>query len=220
MILTLGNNIAHKYTTIIKDRIVKTRIIQSAFELFAQYGIKSISMDAIAHSTGMSKRTIYGYFIDKEELITEGIDFYCSKTKKLCSVLNKSHNSVLNIVLSFYSMAIKNPQYYSKKFSIDLQKYPLAQKKLEDEKKIFSNECLNLFHRGVKEGVFRKDINFGILVLLLKEQIIMQHLSKEFSIYSYKEVYNTILFTFLRGICTAKGLDILENTPAPESDEK
>lgn len=220
MILALNNNTAHKYPTIIKDKIIRNRIIQSAFDLFAQYGIKSISMDTIAHSTGMSKRTIYGHFNDKEELITEGIEFYCSKTKKLSEVLHKSQLSVLDIVLSFYTMAIKNPQYYSKKFSIDLQKYPLAQKKLEDEKKLFSNECLNLFQRGVNDGIFRKDVNFGILVLLLKEQIIMQHLSKEFSVYSYKDVYNTVLFTFLRGICTAKGIEILEKFIASESTDE
>ncbi len=47
----------------------KVRIRQKADELFTKYGIRSVSMDDIANALGMSKKTIYQYFVDKDELV-------------------------------------------------------------------------------------------------------------------------------------------------------
>jgi AcrR family transcriptional regulator len=50
---------------------VKERIQEKANELFLQYGIRSVSMDDIANALGMSKKTIYQYFADKDELVPD-----------------------------------------------------------------------------------------------------------------------------------------------------
>ena len=56
------------------------RIKEKARDLFMQYGLRSVSMDDIAGNLGMSKKTIYQYYADKDELIVEVINkaFYCS----------------------------------------------------------------------------------------------------------------------------------------------
>ena len=59
-------------------------------------------------------------------------------------------------------------------------------------------------------GVFQKDLNIEILALLAKEQLKMVQPSKAFVNHSVTEVFQTVLFTFLRGICTEKGMVILE----------
>jgi len=82
--------------------------------------------------------------------------------------------------------------------------------KKESEKEHFTNSCTRLFDRGVKEGVFQQEVNFEIVGLLAKEQLKMLHPSKTFSKHSNTEVYNTMLLTFLRGICTEKGREILD----------
>ena len=53
--------------------MLKDQILITAFDLFSQYGVKSVSMDDIAHKMGISKRTIYESFKDKEMLLVEGI---------------------------------------------------------------------------------------------------------------------------------------------------
>ncbi|MBS1564970.1 MAG: helix-turn-helix transcriptional regulator, partial [Bacteroidetes bacterium] len=50
---------------------IRERIRDKAHELFMQYGIRSVSMDDIATHLGMSKKTIYQYFSDKDELVDE-----------------------------------------------------------------------------------------------------------------------------------------------------
>ncbi len=76
---------------------------------------------------------------------------------------------------------------------------------------------MKLFSRGVKEGVFQKGINFEIVTLLAKEQIKMIRPTGAFLNHSVSEVYKTVLFTFLRGICTEKGLAILDRYALKQS---
>ena len=64
--------------------------------------------------------------------------------------------------------------------------------------------------KGAKEGVFQPNINFEIVALLAKEQAKMIRPSKALSNHSVSEVFNTILYTFLRGISTEKGIAILD----------
>lgn len=173
-----GNTPNNKYSSFQKDNMVRERIIQTAFEQFSQYGIKSISMDMIARLIGISKRTIYGYFNDKEELLTEGIGFYSAKVRQLSDIVYKESSSVLEAIILFHKKRMQNPRWYTSRFYNDLYKFPKAVQKLEEEKNNFANECLLLFMRGVKEGVFRKDINFEIISSLAKDQIEMQRPEK------------------------------------------
>ena len=78
---------------------------------------------------------------------------------------------------------------------------------------------MKLFTRGVKEGVIQKDINFEIVTLLAKEQVKMIRPTGAFLNHSVSEVFKTILFTFLRGICTEKGLAILDRYAFKQSHD-
>lgn len=203
----------HNKPSFQKDNGVKERIIQTAFEQFSQYGIKSISMDTIARLTGISKRTIYSYFSDKEELLTEGIDLFSYKVRNISDIAYKEASSVVEAIILFHKKRMKNPRWFTSRFYNDLQKFPKAMKKLENEKSKFANECLLLFMRGVKDGIFRNDINFEIIMSLAKDQIEMQLPDKTYTGHSYSEIYTTMLLIFLRGICTEKGVAIM-NTHA------
>ena len=55
----------------------------TALDLFSQYGIKSVSMDDIARNIGISKRTIYEFFEDKETLLQEAIKSYNNSIENL-----------------------------------------------------------------------------------------------------------------------------------------
>lgn len=193
-----------------KDEWIKRRIIQAAFEQFSQYGIRSISMDAIARSLSISKRTIYDYFCDKEELLSEGIDFYSRKRTERLAEVYKDTDSALEALLAFYDRVMKNPYWYSRKFYDDLQKFPQAMYRLEKEKSTFAAECLRLFAAGVKEGSFLKDVNYEIVSLIIKDKPAMLRPSDVYANYSAVEVYDTILFTFLRGCCTDAGRALLD----------
>lgn len=184
--------------------------MNKAFDLFAQYGVKSVSMDDIAKASGVSKRTLYESFEDKETLLTEGLDLNASRLGKYLTVLEKEPFNALETILLLYEEMMKEPRWYDKKFYDDLNKYPKALQKIETNKARFGKRYMELFTRGVKEGVFQDGINFEIMGLLVKEQTKMLRPSDIFSKHSVVEVYNTILLTFLKGISTDKGRTILD----------
>ena len=189
----------------------------TALDLFSQHGIKSVSIDDIARNMGISKRTIYEFFEDKETLLVKGIEYNHKKMKQVLTELEEGPYSVVEEIILFYEECMKRPRWYNRKFYDDLKRYPKALELNEKNKAEFSKKCMKLFTRGVKEGVFQKGINFEIVTLLAKEQIKMIRPTGAFLNHSVSEVYKTVLFTFLRGICTEKGLAILDRYALKQS---
>ena len=192
------------------SKTVKKQIITTAYDLFSQYGIKRVSMDDIARNTGMSKRTLYDHFSDKEELLLQGLIQLYDWLHTTIDKIEMGTHSALDKMLLFYDEMMKCPRWYNAQFYEDLKRYPNVQEVMEIEKKRFSEKCSSFFAQGVEEGEFQPEVNFEIVSLLAKEQVTMLKPSREFSNHSIKEVYNTILLTFLRGICTEKGRNKLE----------
>ncbi len=213
----LYTGIASATFDVTKTNMIKEQIINKAFDLFSQYGIKSVSMDDVAKAAGISKRTLYESFEDKETLLIEGIDHNSESLGQYLTGLEKEPFNALEVILLFYEEMMKNPRWFNEKFYEDLKKYPKAQQKIEMNKARMGKRCMDLFTRGVKEGVFQEGINFEIMALLVKEQTKMLRPSNVFSKHSITEVYNTILLTFLKGISTEKGRAILDRFDLKQS---
>lgn len=190
--------------------MTKEQVMTTALDMFSQYGIKSVSMDDIARNTGISKRTIYEFFEDKETLLQEAIKYHNNTMRKILSELEKGPFTALDVFVLFYEEFMKHPRWYIKRYYDDLKRYPKAVEQAEKDKADFTTRCIKLLNRGGKEGVFQKDLNIEILALLAKEQLKMIQPSKAFVNHSVTEVFQTVLFTFLRGIYTEKGMVILE----------
>ena len=61
------------------------RIVVKAHELFMRYGIRSISMDEIATHLGISKKTIYQFFADKDALVASVVDIEITNNIRDCT---------------------------------------------------------------------------------------------------------------------------------------
>lgn len=190
--------------------MTKEQVMTTALDLFSQYGVKSVSMDDIARNIGISKRTIYEFFEDKETLLQEAIKTHNNNMRAILKELEKGPYTALDVFVLFYEEFMKRPRWYNRKYYDDLKRFPKAVEQAEKDKADFTQKCIKLLNRGAKEGVFNKDVNIEILALLAREQLKMIRPSKTFLNHSVAEVFTTVLFTFLRGICTEKGLAILE----------
>lgn len=190
--------------------VVKEQIMLTAFDLFSQYGIKSVSMDDIARNMCISKRTIYEYFDDKEDLLIGGIDLNYKEIRIYLEQLETEPLTALDVMLLFYEEFIRNSHWFSRKYYEDLKRFPKALQKSEEDKARFFKRCIKLFARGTKEGVFQPNVNFEIVALLARELVKMIRPSNTFSNHSVTDVFNTVIYTFLRGISTEKGIAILD----------
>ena len=80
---------------------VKERILTKAAELFMRYGIRSITMDEIATQLGISKKTIYQFFTDKDDMVSAVIEQETRKNEEECrNYRYESHDAVHEIFLA------------------------------------------------------------------------------------------------------------------------
>ena len=168
-------------------------------------------MDEIAASLGISKRTLYEVFPDKETLLEECI----LKSQKDGDIFVKrvieTSGNVLEVLLRCYQWSIERFHATNKKFFEDIKKYPKPYQLMENNRNRSSEDTVNFFKEGVKQGIFRDDVNFAIINLLVRDQLDLLMNSDICNEYSFLEVYESIMFTFLRGISTEKGARVLED---------
>lgn len=189
---------------------LKKRIVETAMQAFKSHGIKSITMDDIAVSLGISKRTLYEVFANKEMLLEACILKEREDMKAYVDEMLATSGHVLEVLLKLYLHSIERFHATHKSFFEDLKKYPKVYELFKSDKKHDSAEAVSFFKEGVKQGIFRDDINFAIVNLLVHEQIELLLNTDICEKYSFLEVYESIMFTYLRGISTEKGARELE----------
>ena len=178
---------------------LKERIIATATEAFTTKGIKSITMDDIAAALGISKRTLYEVFVDKESLLKDCIlTVQAERDRYLQEVYEQSHN-VLEVILAVFQKSIE--MFHKTKV------YNMMKERSESD----SEKTMSFFMLGVEQGIFRSDVNFAIVNLLVREQFDVLLNTDVCNEYSFIEVYESIMFTYIRGISTEKGAKVLED---------
>ena len=187
-------------------RLLRKHIIKAASSLYRQRGIKAVTMDDVAHALGISKRTLYEVFREKEELV---IDCMLLNHKEFLSAIEKfqkQSNNVLEATLNTLQYVMKQNVETSVHFLEDATIYPRVNELIQKDRIHKHEAFLNYFSVGVKQGLFIANLNYEIVVNVLIENIAL----KEFPL---NEVIETILMTFLRGVVTDKGRKILDTFP-------
>lgn len=188
----------------------KDRILSYAIENFSRNGIRNVKMDDIASDLGISKRTLYQLFKDKENLLIECFKYSEKRSAELYSELTESTDNILELYTKWLKMRIDeirsvNPQFFS-----DLNKYSRVQKYFRDVSAMKSKEGLKFINMGIAQGLFRNDINYNVLLRISEitaESIMRNELYLE---YSYDDLFGSASIMSVRGICTKKGYDLLD----------
>ena len=190
---------------------LRERIIVKATQAFTTHGIKSITMDDIATSLGISKRTLYEVFADKEALLKECLlKVQHDRDQYLKEVLSKSNN-VLEVILSLFKRNIEALHHTNKRFFVDIKKYPKVYEIMKNKQDADSKDAMSFFKLGIDQGIFRSDINFPIVNMLVREQFNVLLNTEICDEFSFVDVYESIMFTYIRGISTVKGAAVLDD---------
>lgn len=191
----------------------KAKILKKACDLFMQHGTRSVSMDDIAGSLGYSKKTLYHHFENKDALVEEVVNEILESKSYNCEVgLKHAQNVIHEIFLMIEEMRelfrrLDIPMIY------DLEKYyPNAYKRFAKFKTEFLYDTTrdNLV-RGIKEGVFREDIDVDIITKYNVESILMAF-SPEFNENlkaNPMEIHEQLLYYSLFGMATLKGYKLI-----------
>lgn len=191
----------------------RQRITEEAAVMFRTYGIRAVTMDMLANQMGISKRTIYEVFRDKDELLQGVLKWMALRQRDLMTKVFGETENVIEAIFKMLDMMNDHFQNMSPAFQMDMKKYHNEMvKKLgeNDELPYFRNNA-EILKRGIKEGIFREDINVEITNKCLLE---VEKMSNDKSVFPpddfmNKDVIRTFYINFLRGISTQKGLDLI-----------
>ncbi len=187
----------------------KERILRGAEEIFMRYGVRSVSMDDIARHLSISKKTIYQYFADKDEVVTlVAIAHLSHEEKEFEEVFTKSKNSIDEMV-GLSKCLRTNLTRINPSMLFDLQKYhPKAWASWLSFKNEFMRKSIKRsIARGIDEGNFRPEIDPEILATSRLEQVEMGFRDDLFprDKFDFMEVQIQLLEVFIYGLLTEKG---------------
>jgi len=188
---------------------IKERIIENASSLFFQKGVKSITMSDIANELGISKRTLYEVFRDKEDLLDNCIDYHIIKAEKEMNLLADNSEDVIDALMRIYAHSLDEMRMMNPSAMRDLKKYhSQLYKKVEENQRNSVSIFLPLLDKGVKQGLIRDDINFEIILWLVKSQFraIMSDDYFPSEKFSLNDFIPAIILNFMRGISTSSGI--------------
>lgn len=183
-------------------------------DLFLRYGIKSLTMDDVARELGISKKTLYLFVDNKDDLVNKMLERHISEEKAVCGqMFAEAANAIEEM---FFVMEANAQQFQQMKANIvyDLQKYHRdAWEKVQDFQRGFLYGVVRAnLERGVLEGLYRSDFDIDIVAKL--------HIASTFQLfdedlfpqltYAKEKLFREHLLHYLHGIVSEKGMQLLK----------
>lgn len=189
------------------------RILEGASALFWKYGFKSLTMDELARELGVSKKTLYLYHKNKDEIVEKCTRYYLDNIDKdMAAYISQAKDPVHELILISHKLSslLSNvndalifdlKRYYPKAYSI-----------------YNSHRCGDMFamikdtlQRGIDLGLFRKEINVELLAMLRIEEMGMGFDTSLFGSgkYHIRDIQVQFFDHFIHGITTIKGHKLL-----------
>ena len=192
----------------------KERIVCSVTDLFYRFGVKSITMDDVARHLTVSKKTLYRYFADKNDMVYQCCLHDLEKRKAAFATISANAvDAVQELVLMMEHMQTMlssiNPNLL-----FDVRKYHLqAWQCYVEFKEQFMMQCIsnNLKH-GIEAGIYRPDLNTRVLARLRLEEVEMGFNPDIYpaSKFQLKDVQLALFDHFMHGITTQKGQKLIQ----------
>lgn len=193
------------YRTSLKDKI-----LDSAIALFHERGVKAVKMDDIANCLSISKRTLYEIYDNKEDLLFECVKTSFEHSEKELHESVENADNVMDILLRIYRLKMNLLRKTHPSFYCELEKYPKILEYFEKQDGKRRAQQMDFIKRGIREGYFRNDVNYDLILDLFdvsNRYIISNYNSLN---YSMEQLSYNLIFVFLRGFCTLRGVEILD----------
>lgn len=185
---------------------LKEKILRIADELFMLNGVKAVKMDDIACKLGISKRTLYELYPNKEELIFETFKTNINKETEKFMHKIKGYTDTMDILAEFFKMRVRQMKKSNPSIFHEIASYPRVLAFIEDFRKQHSDSAKIFYSKCQEEGYIRSDVNLDLL--RTSHQLLSDALysSDKYSQYKPDEILRTMMALFIRSVCTDKGI--------------
>jgi AcrR family transcriptional regulator len=200
----------------------KIEIMEKAAAVLMRYGIKSITMDELASQLGISKKTLYLYFSDKNDLVYQIIQAKTAINEMHCCMVQLNVENAIDEMLEIGKFILNSFGNINSSVFFDLQKHhPDAWKIIQDHKWKFVYQTMkdNII-RGKKEGLYIETLDgdiFARIHVSLTDSVIT---GESFPVTDYKfdELFFEINHFFIRGLVNEKGHNYLTSLTNKQLD--
>lgn len=169
-------------------------------------------MDELASSTGVSKRTIYENFKDKEDVLqTLLLKLKSERNKELEKFISDEYN-VVEVFIKIIEIQNSLP-IINNRFVQDIYKYyPRIAKNLQENMRKNTVFLQDFLKKGIEQGYVREDLNIAVTAFLVEESnyTYIRATYLEQPPFSFSELFYTMMINFVRGILTEKGIKIID----------
>lgn len=201
----------------------KSKISCTAFQLFCQRGIKSVSMDDIAQFLSMSKKTIYKWFENKNEIVVASTGAYLQDMQQRCEIHFQNSNNAIEELFNMMAMTRELFNQFHPSVFHDLQKYHPEAFKLWMQHRddyMFVKIKENL-ERGIAEGLYRKDLDVEVMAKIRLVQVELPFNPVLFPPLKYdlKRVQMATLEHYMLGLATLKGHKLINELKHIKEEE-
>jgi AcrR family transcriptional regulator len=192
---------------------VKVRIRDKARELFLRYGVRSVSMDDIATSLAMSKKTIYQYFADKNELVDEVVNDEVNNMQVECLEDSRKANDAIEEIFITVDRIVEQFRNMNPVIIYDLEKFHVRayQRFMEYKNKFLLQIIRRNLEWGVREGLYRPEINIDVLAKFRLESMMIPFNMDLYppSKYQLADVSRETIEHFVFGVASLKGYKLI-----------
>lgn len=193
---------------------MKETILKKAGDIFLKLGFKSVTMDDIANELAISKKTIYKYFKNKEELVDETVSLvHETMHNEVYCICDKGYNAIQenfeikNMFKNMFKNSDDSPMYQLEKY------YPKTFSKIMANEFSMFKDCIsNNLKKGMAEGLYRKNIDEELVTKFYFSLAMSVHNSKlhTYNKNTLNKLETSVLEYHTRAIATEKGIKILE----------
>lgn len=206
MIVTTDNNARYQ------------SILKSAFKIFTENGIRNISMDDLCRHMCMSKKTLYQYVENKADLLQKINNYIHSQIINAVTELEKTDLNAIDILLEMSKIPGKLFTQINPIISFEMRKYytQIHEKSLSQRKEFITESIRKNMDQGIKEGLYRQDLNKDIISHLYFKKIEDFHTmdGETMKKYTFDKIFEVMFENHIRGIANEKGIEYFEKQKA------
>jgi AcrR family transcriptional regulator len=196
---------------------LKDKITKVALERFMQYGIRSMTIMKLVEPLGISTKTVYKYFTGKEELLEECLHvLYSGYFNELNLIMSSAANPVAKL-LTLFRATLEKDFGMSRDFFHDLNYYypELQNAEINRISENYGRIMVPLIENGITEGYFNTGLDPQLTLKGI--WILYTSITRGEEYRDYKEspypLFSNLVEVYIRGMCTSKGLQEIENNP-------
>jgi AcrR family transcriptional regulator len=192
----------------------KERILIKAEELFMQYGIRSVSMDDIANNLGMSKKTVYQYYADKDELVEAVVEGHITGVQAECLGCRQSAKDAVHEIFLTMEHIMDELRNMNPMLLYDLEKFHFRsyQRFREHKDKFLAEMIRRNIDWGIKEELYRPELSIDVMCKFRLESLMIPFNVAVFppGKYNLATVSQQIIEHFVYGLATIKGHKLIQ----------